>query len=199
MWMEPRVMMLAGICYGQGTHRHFIDGNWMGNVAKVNPENSCCAICWASSSGLPPDKSSVKHLWDVLCWCVCQQPTVPQNGCQLQVAPLEEWDNDNNNNLPGDDRQPGDVYVSPVYRSAWGDWWTHAIEVCELGPLTPLTSCVMAPGLLFWNWCYRSQIQVNSLKNLSHHNNHEFLSVHVQFDSVYICIICNAIVSYNII
>lgn len=38
---------------------------------------------------------------------------------------------------PGHGWQPGDVRALPVYRSAWGWWWTRVIKVCQLGPLTP--------------------------------------------------------------
>ncbi len=102
------VMVWAGICYGQRTQVHFIDGilnaqSYHDEILRpivvpfihdhhlmLQHDNARPHVAWPAYS---PDMSPIEHVWDALDRHIRQRVPVPANIQQLRTAIEEEWTN----------------------------------------------------------------------------------------------------------
>ncbi len=111
------VMVWAGICYGQRTQVHFIDGilnaqRYRDEILRPivvpfihdrhlmlqhdNARPHVARICtqFLEAENIPsPDMSPIEHVWDALDRRIRQRVPVPANIQQLRTAIEEEWTN----------------------------------------------------------------------------------------------------------
>ncbi len=113
------VMVWAGVCYGQRTQVHFIDGILNAQryhdeilrpivVPFIHDHTSCCSMImhgpmlhgsvhnsWKlkTSQFLHGKHTPIEHVWDALVRRIRQHVPVPANIQQLRTAIEEEWTN----------------------------------------------------------------------------------------------------------
>ncbi len=145
------VIVWAGVCYGQRTQVHFIDGilnaqRYRDEILRPivvpfihyhhlmlqhdNARPHVARICTQVENipGLAwpaysPDMSPIEHVCDALDQCIWQHVPVPANIQQLRTAIEEEW----TKYSTGHNQQPDQLYAKEMCCTAWGIWWSHQI------------------------------------------------------------------------
>ncbi len=146
-------MVWAGVCYGQRTQVHFIDGILRDRDEILRPivvpfihdhhlmlkHDNAWSPCFKDLYTIPgiaenipvntwpaysPDMSAIEHVWDALDWRIRQRIPDPANIQQLRTAIEEEW-----TNIP---QATINNLINSMRRRCValceGKWWSHQIR-----------------------------------------------------------------------
>ncbi len=148
------VMVWAGVCYGQRTQEHFIDGIFFNAqrycdeilrpivVPFIHDITSCCSMIMHGPmlQGSAHNSRSWKHPsscmasiltghvthWACLGCSGSVYTTACSTSCQYPATSHSHWSGEDQH-YTGHNQQPDQLYVKEMCWTAWCKWWSHQI------------------------------------------------------------------------